>query len=79
MKKGVNNFRNKEEEKRQFFSGINSINLNLMGFHIYLNIYDMSSCNIFLKCFGLEIFHTGVEIGRNEYFYCYNEEKNYGI
>jgi hypothetical protein len=50
-----------------------------MGFEIFLNIYDMTSCNVVLKCLNLEIFHTGVEIGRNEYFYCYNEDKSLGI
>ena len=30
---------------------------------VYLNVYDFLQYNPYLKCLGMDVYHTGVEIG----------------
>ena len=36
---------------------------------VYLNVYDFVNSNKYLKYVGLDVYHTGVEIGDVQYCY----------
>ncbi|XP_074580559.1 deSI-like protein At4g17486 isoform X1 [Curcuma longa] len=47
--------------------------------HIYLNIYDISPVNNYLYCFGLGIFHSGIEAHGTEYGFGAHEFSMSGV
>ena len=46
---------------------------------VFLNIYDLTSYNYYLIGFGLGLYHTGIEIGLNEYYFGYHEGSSTGV
>jgi len=47
--------------------------MNKNGTKIYLNVYDLTQINYYLHSFGIGAYHTGVQIGYQEYSFGYHE------
>lgn len=46
---------------------------------IYLNIYDLHQVNYYFHSVGVGLYHTGIQIGYNEYCYGYHDGTTTGV
>ena len=46
---------------------------------VYLNIYNVSSLNTLLECFGFGLYHTSIEIYKHEFSYGGHDQDCSGI
>ena len=60
---------NNEKTNSYNLDDYEKITLICEGEPVYLNVYNLAKCNVFLSCLGIGIYHTTIQLFKAEFCY----------